>query len=278
MNTDHCFRIGATHEVCQDYAVSGVFQKSVEKGGVEEIAYAIVSDGCSGADYTDIGSRCLTHSARSLLFMAPSLVFSLDAETLGKLIIDKAANATDRIGLTRECLEATLMLAVVQGTQARVLVYGDGGIVRQSHGCREVQHFNYCKSEPGAIANAPFYLSYRLSKSRTESYFKHFSQFRRTTISDSSGSKTIDEGAGVVTDLRFDVIDTDQIILMTDGVDQFYDGKSENVHWSVQMDVLTMFKSTHGQFINRRVQSHERICRDNQVTHHDDLSLAGIVV
>jgi len=278
MNTDHCFRIGSTHAVCQDYAISGIIRLKTVPGATEDIGYAIVSDGCSGAAFTDIGSRCLTHAARHMLMVAPSAVFNLDAETIGRVIIDKAASAVDRLGLTRGCLQATLLMAVVRGSKARVLMFGDGGIVRQTHGCREVQCVSYDASKPGVQANAPYYLAHRLSVQDTTDYFSEFSQFRRTTIIDSSGSRTQDEDAGAVTDLKFDVVEGDQIVLLSDGIDQFYDGKFENIHWSIEADALTKFKSTHGEFVTRRVQAHERVCRENQVSHHDDLSVAAIIV
>lgn len=58
MKTDSCYFIGKDHRICEDYAISGV---------KNNIAYAIVSDGCSASLDVDFGSRVLALSARETL-------------------------------------------------------------------------------------------------------------------------------------------------------------------------------------------------------------------
>jgi len=269
MNTDHCFNIGSTHEVCEDYAVSGTFIRGVNGA---EVAYAIVCDGCSSADHTDIGARLLAHAARTFVQTAPGGLLGMDPEDIGKLIIHRAALAASAIGLPLASLEATLLMAVTTGSTGRVLMYGDGVCVRRSGSNVEVIHVDY-------KSNAPYYLANRMSDSRREEYFAKFDQPKRVTIIDAAGSRTQEEHASTVTVVNHTHLSPgDQFILFSDGVNQFYDGKSEKIDWSVPVEVLSKFKNVQGQFVNRRVQSHKRICQENQIVHWDDVSVAAIVV
>ena len=58
MKADAYFEIGATHLVCQDYALA--FANN-------EYAYAIVSDGCTSSPNTDIGARLISVIAKDAI-------------------------------------------------------------------------------------------------------------------------------------------------------------------------------------------------------------------
>ena len=58
MNTDCYYEIGHSHIFCEDYALAGI---------VNNIGYAIVSDGCSSSDNVDVGARVLAHIAKVFL-------------------------------------------------------------------------------------------------------------------------------------------------------------------------------------------------------------------
>jgi len=62
LHTDHYFQIGSMHltsgKPCQDYAISGV---------QDNVALAIVSDGCSTGRHTDVGSRLLSLSTATAI-------------------------------------------------------------------------------------------------------------------------------------------------------------------------------------------------------------------
>jgi len=270
MNTDHCFNIGSTHDVCEDYAISGTFTRPVEGAG--DVAYAIVCDGCSSADHTDIGARLLAHAARTFLMTAPGGFLGMDAEDIGKLIIHRAVLAASAIGLPLASLEATLVMAAAWNTHARVLMFGDGVCVRRNAATTEVIHVDY-------KSNAPYYLANRLSDSRRAEYLAKFDQPRRVTIMDHAGSRTQEESPLTPLSLSHAHLSPgDQIILFSDGVNQFYNGKSEKIDWSVPVEVLSKFKNTQGEFVQRRVQAHKRNCAENQIVHWDDVSVAAIVV
>ncbi|HYO91642.1 MAG TPA: hypothetical protein VEQ40_08400, partial [Pyrinomonadaceae bacterium] len=72
MNADSAFLIGATHAVCQDYAVAGNGTPD-ERAAVSNLQanpYVILSDGCSSSPDTDIGARLLVKAAEQVLFKA----------------------------------------------------------------------------------------------------------------------------------------------------------------------------------------------------------------
>jgi len=58
MNDDSIFTIGKTHRICQDYAHTG------NKNGM---FYAILSDGCSSSEHTDLGSRIMVKTAEKYI-------------------------------------------------------------------------------------------------------------------------------------------------------------------------------------------------------------------
>lgn len=55
---DAFFRIGSTHEVCQDYALALQARRDA-KGPLRTLA--AVADGCSGEAHTDVGARLILH-------------------------------------------------------------------------------------------------------------------------------------------------------------------------------------------------------------------------
>ena len=97
MNADHHFWMGKTHNVCEDYAMSGT------SGGV---SYAIVSDGCSSSPDTDFGARILARAALKHIYQAWSL------EKYSDSVINTARSGALSLGLPQRALDATLLVAV----------------------------------------------------------------------------------------------------------------------------------------------------------------------
>ena len=93
MNCDCAFRIGSTHEVCQDYALSGKNTVSI-------------ADGCSGSVLSDIGSRVLSVTAMNKMIELESL-HDFDEKELILL----ARPSIKVLNLPNECLDATLLCA-----------------------------------------------------------------------------------------------------------------------------------------------------------------------
>lgn len=113
MSTDKFFTIGKTHNVCQDYALSG------EHNG---ISYAIVSDGCSSSPDTDFGARFLAKSCEQQILRGHNFN--------GERIIYEASGIARQIGLPETCLDATLICAIKDNNDAiKIYMHGDGVIL-----------------------------------------------------------------------------------------------------------------------------------------------------
>lgn len=129
---DSVFRIGRTHEVCQDYALS-VQQESA--GDDKERVVAMVSDGCSGEPHTDVGSRLILHGAlhqwRQVRGALP-----LDGWIERRCVdvnygVSVARAAVQVVGVDPMAVTATVVLVDYDQnfpSQVRGAVFGDGAI------------------------------------------------------------------------------------------------------------------------------------------------------
>ncbi len=168
MNSDSHYLIGHSHQICEDYALSG------KRDGFH---YAIISDGCSSSDYVDIGARILAKTAENVIrefsrhldFYQSSLY-----DVIGDMIITNAQKIVRGMGLPDTSLDATLMIALCkeeksdQAYDGIFYVYGDGV-------CAYTDHENKLhKIEVEYKSGAPLYLSYRLDQGRYEQYLHQF--------------------------------------------------------------------------------------------------------
>jgi Protein phosphatase 2C len=269
LNTDHYFSIGHTHDVCEDYALSGV---------ENNVAYAIVCDGCSSpySDYVDFGARALAFAARSLAVYMTDLFFSAGTSELGHLIIDKAS-VIQRLGTEANCLDATVLIAAVSEKRARICMWGDGVcVLRFGEKRNTVFRIEY---ESGA----PYYLSYRLTPNRLQSYLVQFDKPKAvdTLMTAADGSQTTGRNTMAYTevfDLRETLSPGSQISLISDGINQFKNATSESIGWATLIDQFTSYKNTKGVFVQRRMKFFKRECAKYQITHDDDISVATLIV
>lgn len=145
LHADSAFVTGRAHQdnarPCQDYALAGV---------ATEMAWAIVSDGCSTGGHTDIGARLWSHAARQVLASAGELPRSLSA--LEACLQHHAAPLLQPFAA--EDAYATLGLACCDGVQARAALFGDGLLAAR---LRNGETFSW---ELRYELNAPRYLAY----------------------------------------------------------------------------------------------------------------------
>ena len=116
---DSLFSIGSTHEVCEDYSLSGG----------DLINFCIVSDGCSGADNSDIGSRALSHALKKCIEqMGPRTIMTSPASVLVAMTYDVARSSMLSLGVDLTCLHATLLFALAdtKNDLVRIIMVGDG--------------------------------------------------------------------------------------------------------------------------------------------------------
>lgn len=266
MNAGSAFCIGKTHKVCQDYA----------HHGNEKFPYVIVSDGCSGSPFTDIGSRILTR------VVTDSFLAGGDPDH--KEIINEANEIRRLMCLPPESLDATLIWAYVRNGKYKISLFGDGVFVKTSKdGKMQVVRVEY-------PSGAPLYLNYSLDSTRMKGYKNMFTLLRRvytyTLSTDGSIANlvTTEDSDGELDFCdEWDYDDLTSISLMSDGLFSFYElqstatSKSESaVEPNDVLRKLLDFKGFQGDFVARRMQRFHKDCEKWNWFHADDLSLATI--
>lgn len=161
------YTIGSSHVVCEDYAIG-------------RQNYGIISDGCSNGRGpridTDWGARLLAKAAEEHLYrMNAGFIDWVSDEKLVRAIIEQAAIQVRCLGVTRECLSATLGIAFVTCGIPRVLLAGDGiyGAKRRD-GSVVFYHVEY---QPGGTEKnypACFYPRYLLELPLFDGYLSRF--------------------------------------------------------------------------------------------------------
>lgn len=262
IHTDHIFKIGSTHKVCQDYALSGV---------TNGVHYAIVCDGCSGSDNTDVGARLIAHSAVKLIHIEGKDFLNSGPEAMGRHITSEIITAKGLFGLNTSAFDATLMCAVAWedrgAVKARVVVFGDGVVARSSDGDIYANHWEFENQAPAYITNRYIY------KVDLES------QECVRTIWEGEECDIISQSAGRMYFGSVDMLPGDWLLLSTDGLGSFEKcDKGSILPWKDRLDALTEFKGLHGEFLQRRVRAYLKKCAGEGINHFDDFAVAGISI
>lgn len=304
MNADAYFEIGASHVVCEDYALAGTY---------EDMAYAIVCDGCSSSPHTDVGARVLAHIARdALMYMHQRCYFQehhrvlLLQDRFEEIVVKKAMEVRSTLRLDLENFDTTLLAAVATPKVHFAMAFGDGVIaVFLKGGAIHIIDLEYSQ-------NAPMYLSYEMSVDRRDNYLRAFPDqvisrseylFQQWDLKRFNLFDDLDTDWHLITDLTcrapieedepdLDQIDEEEfcrrtpklgIALFSDGI-KTYEGKkhgfSEDTVESIPMeDVLKeglAYKNPVGQFVERRMRRMARDYGRTGVVHQDDVSCAAI--
>lgn len=267
MQADHFFRMGSTHSICQDYAFSG---------SVNENPFAILSDGCSSVDDTDIGARLLVRAA------ANHIELDIPANIFFDMIVNQAQQAQQALRLNADCLSATLLIARVIQEQIEILALGDGMIVVQEKewaaGETKIYKIDYSM-------NAPFY-PYLLREDREASWKAQFPNNTKiitcVTLNPDKSVKSIESHES---DEKFEQMfiplnGNKLVTLFSDGIQSFQRKNEKGLQEKVpDIEVLKQifdFKSYKGVFLQRQVGWFFKQCIKNNLTHYDDFSVAGI--
>lgn len=265
MAADAFFRMGSSHQVCQDYAVSG------ESDGRP---YAVVSDGCSSSPDTDFGARFLVRATQRRIGSIANGYF-LDATIA---IVSDAMAMARQADLSRRAIDATLLCASFDGHLVRVGQTGDGVVAARRRDGSFVYH------ETSFDQGAPYYLSYLLNDADWALYRRMVGWKTLTSRDNVVGqgwaasrhaTTTIDEMRPVQS-FRFGVEEFDVVLLLSDGCQSFTKGV-EPVPLESVLEQVFALKSLTGEFLTRRCGAFlQRFCVQNDWKHHDDFSVAGI--
>lgn len=281
MNCDCAFNIGTTHDVCQDYALTGN----------HSIALA---DGCSGSILSDFGSRVLTVIAMNKMAEIKTLHDFDENE-----IILVARPAAKILNLPFECLDSTLMCATKYDDATEAICYGDGVIaIKMKNGDTMIINIEYTD-------NYPFYVNYLFDKTGRFRDWEENHNHKKVTFSvikengeveiilenchksPRIGYDGMEVGILRVQSLRtmieITTAEAESVILMSDGVQSFYQtitsGTSKHnekvFHHNVLKELLS-FKSYNGKFVQRRMNKFIKACKRNDWSHSDDISIATI--
>lgn len=283
IQTDSCYLIGDEHKECQDYALTGVYEK---------YAYAIVADGCSACRSVDFGARILAHSVETFIPMIAGLTNNLQKvvpNSLGMSIISDAQRALGlfpRIDKTALC--STLMIAITDGKLLHVYCYGDGMVYFKWRG-ESTYNAEWLTYNSGA----PYYLFYKLNPTDQKLYQESFTdKFRNIVI---HGDIAHDDGKGKIVDsVDIDMLspyshiltieDGDNFLecigLSSDGIGSFQAQKEGQPYSNVpaweMIPEFFGYKNYAGDFVQRRMQAMEKTRRKLGMKHHDDVSCAAI--
>jgi len=273
MHSDSYFACGSSHNVCQDYALSGRAPRTGK-------AYALVSDGCSGSPDTDFGSRFLCRAASLLVDYVEDLSLVSVART--------ASNMMKEVALSSMALDATLLCAVETDKGIWVAVAGDGMVVARHKG----QSY-YDTHLIDFYHGYPAYLSYALESDRLKPYLTHTeggsASVKVTLGEDDSATTSTHQFFSASGEFQaytcfFPRDKYDLVLLLSDGVVSFQSNGTNatskhriSVPPKAVLDELVDFKNMNGEFVVRRVKRFlQKTCVENNWTHYDDFSVAAL--
>jgi hypothetical protein len=243
METNAYYQIGRDHKVCEDYAVCGN----------EPFPYAILSDGCSSVNDSDIGARILVSMAKKNIE-----AFTPDTykEFVNSIVFQSKVIAK-LMGLEKQCLYATLNIIIHYNHKTYALMIGDGCLLyKTTQGQVDFIVHEYKN-------NYPFYPAYLTEKINSED------KGLIVKTSDKSTESVYDS----VTLYDFD--DIEWIMGSSDGIFSFTNGYSiidfENIR-----DQLSDLKSFKGEFIERKMKRIIKNYNKDGNYNSDDWSVTGL--
>jgi len=252
MNTDTYFRIGSTHKICQDFALSN--DRNRKTGVIVGDPFIIVSDGCSTAEHSDIGARLLALAAKRHIDMAigdDSFVCATKA---------MAEVSCRTLGLSRDALSATLLVGKATDVGIYGLIYGDGVIAaRNRDGSLHFEEVRF-------VSGAPYYLRYELNPLDKANYIEKFGlkvELNRYKVDAKGVEKNTTsfdlDPARPFFSYAYDIEHWKTVALFSDGVSAFEKtvktGTSiskDHVDLEIIIPELMAFKNFAGEFLQRR--------------------------
>lgn len=285
MKTDSYFEIGSSHDVCQDFALTGKIN--------DKISFAIVADGCSESHKmsreVDFGARILSYAAREALKEIFGNYKDLekvdDIKGINASIREKIIKSSMSIGkllvLSELFSDTTLVIVISDGIHAYTFMYGDGGVIV----CKRNGDIIY--REVSFLSSAPYYLSYLANKERGNGYKVVFgaSPAIITTylINGVSGeSQQSNEVINTVDEKIYDNFacsfsDFESISVISDGI-KSYEKCGSSIKSSEIVSKFVSFKNKNVGFQQRRLNFLNKENKEANITHFDDISIATVLV
>lgn len=258
-----------THQYNQDYGLI-----SRNRHGCDAV---IVCDGCSSTEHSDISSR-LTAAFVYKYISRFGDMNNIDFKSLcvsDLLAQDIAYTPFAHMLPISHCLDSTALIitARTEDNIVGVRVFGDGYIIIKYRNGFLIK--NKIESENGY----PPYLSYIVDDKRMKALEKigNCNIVRHNEVYSGNVKEKIWEWSEThpfswpVATENYPIKDIEYIMVCTDGIDSINNVSSNEV-----LDKLTQFKTTTGQFMQRRLKAMMKDYAKNGQTNSDDLTV-GII-
>jgi hypothetical protein len=270
MEADSLFFKGTSHALCEDYATHWL---------EPNLAAAIVCDGCSSSQKSDVGARLLAEAFLACLKTDRPLQKE-DAEFIPYLQASlnyRLRSLSNLLHLPEEALDATLLAAVAfpNTKQLLLFLYGDGHIIYRT---KSEETFILSKHYP---SGAPYYINYLLRLKRAEAYREQFGP----PDSETTLTHFTKEGETTITHLENHAhhtfclpLDTlEWVAVFSDGADTFQTPNHEGTLPAQQiLTELTAYKTLEGEYVKRRMNRFQKEAHKVGKSHFDDLACAGL--
>jgi serine/threonine protein phosphatase PrpC len=283
MNCDSYFEIGSSHLVCQDYALSGFYK---------DMCYGIVSDGCSSAENSEIGAQVLCHATKYFLALYYDLFFnnSMTPESLVELLGNSIRTRADEIRkiypISRDSLQATLLIAAMLNGNAFIFAWGDGVIIKSiSEYSKNVDEIDY------PLTNAPVYLMTDVNaynekfagqlEKRVQRY--QFTSSLDTSPDNSDKFIVVNQKKEIFRPYQspslyvFSIKPRDCITIATDGLVQYQDQDKNPVKTELIIPQILDYPNCNGQFVKRTMNFMKRDLVKKGWSHSDDIGIATLI-
>jgi Fe-S cluster biogenesis protein NfuA len=254
-SADHYFQIGTAHytagKPCQDYALSG---------SNDQVACALVSDGCSTGRHTDVGARVLTLSTLQAIrehakASGGTLTHAIESITARQQQL--IGTARIMFGLEHADMLATCAYVYVTKEGGYTHVQGDGVVaVKYRNGNIRMYRYEW-------VDNTPFYPSYKdgditafiqahggdLSATRVSLHTVLYNN-QGECVEDSSSGYSLREGLEGMVFWMFphELEEIEFIAVFSDGVTQI-----DGIEWKDAVFSFLSFKNIMGDFAKRRM-------------------------
>lgn len=243
MEINAYYQIGKDHKVCEDYALCGT----------EPFPYAILSDGCSSVNDSDVGSRIL-------ISMAKKNIHTFTPKTYKEFvnsIVFQAKVIAKLMGLEKECLYATLNMIVHWDNKTYALMIGDGCLIYKTQdGAVDFIAHEYKNNYPFY----PIYLSEDVS-------------VMDKGLSVKTNESQANHDYDTVTLYEFDNLEW--ILGSSDGIFSFTNGYSL-IDFDTVKTQLADLKSFKGDFIERKMKRIIKNFNKDGNYNSDDWSVTGL--
>jgi serine/threonine protein phosphatase PrpC len=235
--------------------------------------YGIVSDGCSSAEYSEIGAQVLCHTTKNILmvyydlFLNGSVTPEFIAQLLATSIRAKADEVRKIYPISRDSLQATLLIAVMINDFMFTFVWGDGIIIRCWNKSTTVSEIDYPDT------NAPVYLMTDIEAYKRKFEDKLNKRLTNYNPCKSTGLLPFDEP---YVDYR-KVGSGDLFILCTDGFTQYQDQNKKPIEVTSIIPSILDYPNYNGQFVKRTMNFMKRDLARKGWAHSDDIGIATLI-